>query len=103
MRVLILSGLALMLLAGCNQKSDRETLTQTCVAEGENPETCSCITGAMEEKLSPDLFKRTASAIGREKRDIESFVSDLTMEEQLQFASVLSAMVSCELTTSQEE
>ena len=103
MRILFLFGLSLALLGGCNQKSDRETLTDTCVAEGENPEACDCITGTMEEKLSPDLFNRTAAAVGREQRDVEDFVSSLTMQEQLEFASVLTAMVSCELSTQAED
>lgn len=97
MRTLLLSAAALTLLAACNQKSDRELLTETCIAEGERLETCECITGAMEEKLSPDLFQRTAAAIGREKRDVSRYVESLSTREQLEFASVLTAMVSCEL------
>ena len=92
MRVLILTGLSLAMLAACSQKSDRE-----------GPETCACITGAMEEKLSPDLFRRTAAAIGREKRDVEDFVESLTMADQLEFASSLTAMISCELAVADDE
>tara|TARA_R110002126_G_scaffold130275_1_gene273530 strand:+ start:234 stop:545 length:312 start_codon:yes stop_codon:yes gene_type:complete len=103
MRVLILTGLGLAMLAACSQKSDRETLTEACIADGEAPETCDCITGAMEEKLSPDLFRRTAAAIGREKRDIEDFVESLSMSDQLEFAASLSAMISCELTLQDDE
>ena len=102
MRTLILSGFVMLALVGCNQKSDRDTLAQTCVANGESPETCDCITGAMEEQLSPDLFRRTAAAVGREKRDIEDFVSELPMSEQLEFASALTGMMSCELSVGEE-
>ena len=100
MRVLILTGLCLAMLAACSQKSDREMLTEACIADGEGPETCACITGAMEEKLSPDLFRRTAAAIGREKRDV---VESLTMADQLEFASSLTAMISCELAVADDE
>ena len=103
MRVLILTGLCLAMLAACSQKSDREMLTEACIADGEGPETCACITGAMEEKLSPDLFRRTAAAIGREKRDVEDFVESLSMNDQLEFAASLSAMISCELTLQDDE
>ena len=51
----------------------------------------------MEAKLDPDLFKRTAQMIGREKRDVESFVTSLSGEEQLQFASVVNDMFTCKL------
>lgn len=97
MRVLILTFAAMATLTACNQKSDRQILTETCVAEGEAPATCQCITAAMEENLSPGLFRRTAAAIGREKRRVGKYVESLKLEEQLEFASVLSEMVSCEL------
>ena len=90
MRVLILTGLCLAMLAACSQKSDREMLTEACIADGEGPETCACITGAMEEKLSPD-------------RDVEDFVESLTMADQLEFASSLTAMISCELAVADDE
>ena len=102
MRILILSGLSLALLAACGQKSDSEILTETCIEAGEGPEICACITTVMEEKLSPDLFRRTAAAVGREKRDVADFVESVTMREQLELAAVLSAMVSCELTQQEE-
>ena len=37
MRVLILTGLCLAMLAACSQKSDREMLTEACIADGEGP------------------------------------------------------------------
>ncbi|MDX1291291.1 MAG: hypothetical protein R3265_00660 [Hyphomonas sp.] len=102
MRVLILSGLSMAMLAGCSQKSNREMLTEACIADGEAPETCDCITAAMEDKLSADLFRRTAVAVGREKRDVEDFLESLTMDEQLEFASSLSAMITCEFAQQDE-
>ncbi|MEE2922866.1 hypothetical protein [Hyphomonas sp.] len=98
MRVLILSGLSMALLSACGQKSDRDVLTEACIAEGEGPQTCACITQAMEDSLSPRLFQRTAAAVGREQRDVEDFVESLSMGEKLEFASALTAMVSCDLT-----
>ena len=91
MRVLILSGLSMALLTACGQKSDRDVLTEACIAEGEGPQTCACITQAMEDSLSPRLFQRTAAAV-------EDFVESLSMGEKLEFASALTAMVSCDLT-----
>ena len=43
MRVLILSGLSMALLSACGQKSDRDVLTEACIAEGEGPQTCACM------------------------------------------------------------
>lgn len=97
MRILILTGFSLALLAACGQKSDREVLTEACMADGESREACDCITSAMESNLSPDLMKRTAAAIGREKRDVEDFVGSLTMDEQMEFAGVIAGMVMCEV------
>ena len=103
MRVLTLSCLCLAMLAACSQKSDRELLTEACIADGEAPETCACISGVMEEKLSPDLYRRTAAAIGRQRRDVGDFVESLSMSEQLEFAGTLSAMISCELSGQEGE
>tara|TARA_R110002124_G_scaffold68768_8_gene185720 strand:+ start:1833 stop:2183 length:351 start_codon:yes stop_codon:yes gene_type:complete len=97
MRHLILSFAALALLASCSGNSDHKALVSACTADGESAETCSCIADAMEAKLDPDLFKRTAQMIGREKRDVESFVTSLSGEEQLQFASVVNDMFTCKL------
>ena len=102
MRVLVLTGLCLAMLAACGQKSDRDVLTEACVADGESREACECITGALEAKLSPDLMKRTAAAVGREKREVEDFVASLSMDEQLEFAGALMGMASCEVSDAEE-
>ena len=103
MRHLITALVLAGAVAGCSQQSDRETLTQACVADGEKEETCACITDAMEEKLSPDLFKRTAAAVAREQQDIGDFVSSLPQEQQLEFATVLTDIFSCSLSAPAEE
>lgn len=97
MRHTILSFAALTMLASCSGNSDHKALVTACTADGESAETCSCIADAMEAKLDPDLFKRTAQSIGREKRDVEAFVTSLTGEEQMQFASVVTDMFTCKL------
>ena len=50
----------------------------------------------------PDLMKRTAAAVGREKREVEDFVASLTMDEQLEFAGALMGMASCEVSDAEE-
>jgi hypothetical protein len=97
MRHLVLSLAVLLVLASCSGKSDHKALVTACTADGESAETCSCIADAMEAKLDPDLFKRTAQTIGREKRDVEGFVTSLNNQEQMQFASVVADMFTCKL------
>ena len=97
MRHLALSLAALTLLASCSGNSDNKAIVTACTTGGENAETCACIADAMEAKLDPDLFKRTAQSIGREKRDVETFVTSLNNEEQLQFAAVVNDMFTCKL------
>lgn len=101
MRHLILSIAALAVLGACSG-GDNKAIVKSCTAEGEAVETCTCIADAMEAKLDPDLFKRTAQTIGREKRDVESFVTSLTTEEQLQFAAVVNDMFTCKLAPPKE-
>lgn len=103
MRILLLTGMSLALLAACSQKADRDQLAETCIADGESPESCECIADAMEANLSSGLMKRTAAAIGREKRDVEEFVASLTVAEQMEFAGALSGMVMCEFSAAEEE
>ena len=45
----------------------------------------------------------TRRPITREKRDVEDFVESLTMADQLEFASSLTAMISCELAVADDE
>jgi hypothetical protein len=102
MRHAILALAALSVLASCSGNSDNKAIVTACTGDGESPETCSCIADAMEAKLDPDLFKRTAQIIGREKRDVEGFITDLSTEEQLQFAAVVNDMFTCKLAPSKE-
>ena len=102
MRHLALSLAALALLASCSGNSDNKVIVTACTTGGENAQTCACIADAMEAKLDPDLFKRTAQSIGREKRDIETFVTSLSNEEQLQFAAVVNDMFTCKLAPPKE-
>lgn len=97
MRHLFLSLAALTVLASCSGNNDHKALVTACTADGESARTCSCIADAMQARLDPDLLKRTAQSIGREKRDVEAFVTALTSQEQMQFASVVSDMFTCKL------
>lgn len=103
MRAIILAGLAgTGMLAGCGGPSDgHEQLVRTCIAEGEAPETCSCIVDAMETKLSADLFKRSAVAIAREKRPVGEYILSLTDDEKMQFFEAEQEMEKCELSAAE--
>ena len=99
MRALGLAGLvAALTLAGCGGgKSGHQQLVDTCVAEGEAPETCVCIVDAMEAKLSPDLFKRTVVAVAREKRNVGDFILSLPDEAKMEFFEAEQEMEKCNL------
>ena len=98
MRAIGLAGLAAAcLLAGCGGKTNHQRLVETCVADGEAPETCACIVDAMEAKLSPDLFKRTAVAVAREKREVEDFIDALPADEKMEFLGAAMEMGKCQL------
>lgn len=99
-----LAGLALATaLAGCGgAKDSRDQLVDTCIAEGEVPETCACIVDTMEAKLSPDLFKRSAVAISREKRPVGEYILSLSDSEKMQFFDAEQAMEKCELSEAED-
>lgn len=100
MKAGMMAAIAALMLAGCGVggPSDQEVLVNSCVADGEDEATCACITGAMEKNLSPELFKKTAQAVGRDSKDMMTFVGELTVQEQLAFSSVLGDMFACSLT-----
>ena len=98
MRAFALAGLmAAGMLAGCTGGEGRDQLIETCVAEGEAPETCACIVDAMEAKLSPDLFKRSVVAIAREKRPVGEYILSLSDAEKMQFFEAEQEMEKCSL------
>lgn len=99
MRTIMLAGLAFAAaLTGCGGSRDsHDQLVETCIAEGEVPETCECIVDAMQAKLSPDLFKRSAVAISREKRPVGEYILSLTDDEKMQFFDAEQEMEKCEL------
>ncbi len=103
LRQAVLAVLAVGVLGACSQTNDRTALTQTCVDRGESLEACACITGIMEEKLSPHLFKRTVQVVAREKRDIQEFIESLSDEGQSDYDVVLDDMFSCKLAPPVEE
>lgn len=100
MKAGIFAGLCMLVLTGCGlgAPSDHQVMVDACVADGETEATCGCITDAMEKNLSPELFKKTAQAVGRDEKDMMTFVGELTLQEQLAFSSVLQDMFACSLT-----
>ncbi|WP_273417613.1 hypothetical protein [Hyphomonas adhaerens] len=105
MRTITLAGLAFAAaLTGCGgSKDSHDQLVDTCIAEGEAPETCACIVDAMEAKLSPDLFKRSAVAISREKRPVGEYILSLSDDEKMQFFDAEQEMETCELSVTEDE
>ena len=94
--LIALAGLAF--LAACGGKSDIEALTQSCTERGERPEICTCLVNAMQTKLPPELFARTADTVGRQNREIENFIRDLPTDDQIQFAVIVNDMDACAVT-----
>lgn len=100
MKAGIVAAVSALALAGCGLvgPSDHKVLVDACVADGETEATCTCITDAMQKNLSPELFEKTAQAVGRDEKDMMTFVGELTLQEQLSFSSVLQDMFACSLT-----
>ncbi|MFN4025399.1 MAG: hypothetical protein ACK4MQ_11245 [Hyphomonas sp.] len=102
MKAGVVAAGAFLVLAGCGQgasaPSDRALLVQTCTEDGEAEATCGCIADAMENNLPSDLFRKTAQAIGRDRKDMMTFVGELSGDEQLAFTAILSDLFACSLT-----
>ncbi|ABI75506.1 putative lipoprotein [Hyphomonas neptunium ATCC 15444] len=100
MKAGVFAALSALALAGCGLggPGDRQVMVNACVADGESEATCGCITDAMETNLSPELFEKTAQAVGRDEKDMMTFVGELTLQEQLSFSAVLQDMFACSLT-----
>ena len=109
MRATGLAGLTAAVAAACTLSAcgggagARERLVETCRAEGEAPETCTCIVDALETHLSPDLFKRTAVAVAREQREIGDFILSLPDTEKMEFYAAEQDMRKCDLSPVAEE
>lgn len=97
MKAGIVAAISVLALTGCGlgAPSDHQVLVDSCVAGGEKEPVCGCIADALEKNLSPELFKKTAQAVGRENKAMMTFVGELTLQEQLSFASVLQDMFAC--------
>lgn len=98
-----LAVVVVAVLSACNQNNDRTALTQTCVDQGESMEACACIATALEDNLSPKLYKRTVQVVAREKRDVEKFIDSLPIEQQGEYEKALDSMFSCKLAPPVEE
>lgn len=104
MKAVFMAAICAVALAGCGLgPGDRKVLIDACVADGEAEATCSCITDAMEKNLAPELFRKTAQAVGRDKKDMMTFVGELSVQEQLSFSAVLGDMFACSLTGAGQE
>lgn len=101
MKAGVIAAGAFLVLAGCGQgasaPSDRALLVETCIADGEAETTCGCIADAMQKNLPADLFRKTSQAIGRDRKDMMTFVGQLSDEEQRAFAAVLNDLFACSL------
>ncbi len=101
MRKIMAGALAGVILSGCGAgiggPSDRDVLVAACVADGEAEATCGCVADAMKNNLSPELFKKTATAIGREGQNEMAFLTTLSMAEAMEYANVTNDMLNCPL------
>lgn len=97
MRILVAAAASLSLLAGCGGlgPSDKQALAATCVDEGRAESVCDCEAQALEKNLPPELFKKFAQAIGREKQNQLEYLSTLPVEDLLAFSSVTNDLVAC--------
>jgi hypothetical protein len=86
---------AFALLGACAKVSDAEALSKSCTERGERPEICSCLVNAMQTKLPPELFARTADTVGRQNREVEDFIRDLPKDDQIHFAVIVGDMDAC--------
>jgi hypothetical protein len=93
---IFVTALALIGLAACEQKaSSAAVLTENCVSSGESAALCDCLVKSMQTKLDPDLFARTAQAVGRDKQTVEAFIQTLPQAEQIAFSVVSNDLLSC--------
>ncbi len=99
MRVFIIAASALLVLSGCGGvfggPSDKQVLVSTCVESGEAETACSCVAEALERNLSPELFKKVAQAVGRDKQDMVEYMSTLPIEDLLAFSAVTNDLEVC--------
>lgn len=98
MRVLTVSALALVTLGGCGAiggPSDTQALIKTCIESGSPEATCSCEAEALEKNLPPELFKKVAQAIGRDKQNQLEYLNTLSVEELLAFSAVTNDLEAC--------
>lgn len=94
------TGLAALGLAACGSPgvSDRQALIDDCVARGEAEASCTCVAEAFENKLPPDLFRKTAERVGRQGIGVEVFIRELEVDEMLAFSAAVEDMMACPLT-----
>jgi len=98
MRVCVLAVSAMALLAGCGvigRLSDKQALVSTCIEDGRTESICKCEADALEKNLPPEIFKKIAQAIGREKQDQIEYLSSLPIEELLAFSAVTNDLEMC--------
>ena len=96
LRILVPGVMALAITA-CSQPQPRDQLMQACLADEPSETMCECLVSSLENGVEPDLFRRVAVAVGREKRDIDEFVLSLPEEDQLALGAALTDMFSCTL------
>ncbi len=96
MRVFI-GAAALTVLAGCSAlgPSDKQALVATCIEEGRPESMCTCEAEALEKNLPPELFKKIAQAIGRDKQNQLEYLSTLPVEDLLAFSAVTNDLEVC--------
>ena len=99
MRVLVLAASACVVLAGCGGAfggpSDKQALVSACVEQGESEAACSCVTDALQKNLSPELFKKVAQAVGRDKQNMVEYMGTLPIEDLLAFSAVTNDLEVC--------
>ena len=96
MRVLVVAA-SLSMLAGCGAlgPSDKQALVSTCIEDGRTESMCKCEAEALEKNLPPELFKKIAQAIGRDKQDQLEYLSTLPVEDLLAFSAVTNDLEVC--------
>ena len=97
MRVAIVSGLSMAVLAGCGLlgPSDSQAVIATCIESGSSEATCRCEDAALKKGLPPELYKKFAKAVGKDKKNQLEYLTSLTDDELKAFSKVTNDLANC--------
>lgn len=96
MKLAMFAAAATLALAACQEDKAQKALVDSCVADGLNQKTCTCLATETKKQVDPEVYEAMALAAQGKEDEANALMEKMPIEKRFSVASgITSAMGAC--------